>query len=232
MELRYRLEFVPQSAPRLVRLTGEGSHQEEIPLVSLGEPFMAWQLTSRINNLRFFLTGQGEREFAVHTGYMATASSQGFPLNVAAKGLGLLPRGDLSGWTAALEELIAKAGAKGEESTRKERLEFLLHLYEKESWDDRVLTTIELYGKATWKNVHEDPRCSVLFSSYRNTSFLVNGVVEVVPPGHPVYRYVVALHDLFHLPGGPRRDFPGVYRIWACEVWDKTPGPRAGTRTA
>ncbi len=131
-----------------------------------------------------------------------------------------------------IEALIAEAVKEGEESTRRERLEFLLRLYEQSTWDDRVLTTIELYGKTTWQGILADPRCSVLFSSYRNTSFLVNGVAEVVPPGQPVYRYVVALHDLFHIPRGPRREFPAVYRIWACEVWDKTPGPRAGTRLA
>ncbi len=58
----------------------------------------------------------------------------------------------------------------------------------------------------------------------------MNGVVEVLPPGDPVYRYAVALHNLFHPPRGGRREYPAVYRIWAAAARDKTPGPRAGER--
>lgn len=203
----------------------------DLPLVSLPSVFLEWQLRARLGNVRFFLTGEGEREFAVHTGYMATLGADGaFPLNAAAKGIGLLPKGGLPELTARAEELSAKALRQGEPATRKERLEFLLELYERVPMDERVLTTIELYGKQTWRNVLCDPRCSVLFSSVRGPSFDVHGVVEILPPGDPVYRYVVALHDVFHVPLGPRREFPGVYRIWCSEVWDKTPGPQAGTR--
>jgi hypothetical protein len=78
-----------------------------------------------------------------------------------------------------------------------------------------------------------DPRCSVLFSSYRNTSFLINGVAEVLGPGTPEYRFVTGLHDLFHLPrSGKRHEYPAVYRIWAVEAYNKTPGPGAGERLA
>jgi len=165
---------------------------------------------------------------------MATLGVPGaFPLNAAAKGIGLLPRGDLGSLTSEMESLVARTVAEGEQETRPARLEFLLRLYETVPLDDRALTTIEIYGKATWRNVLQDPRCTVLFSSYRGTSYAVNGVVETLPPGNPVYRYVVALHDLFHPPRGrQRRDFPAVYRIWAGEAWDKTPGPRAGERLA
>lgn len=230
-KFRYHLDLLPREAPRLARIAWEQGGTLDVPLVSLPPVFLEWQLRARLSNVRFFLTGEGEREFTVHTGYMATLGADGaFPLNVAAKGIGLLPAKGLPELTARAEELVAKALRQGDPATRKERLEFLLELYERVPMDERVLTTIELYGKQTWRNVLRDPRCSVLFASSRGTSFDVHGVVEILPPGDTVYRYVVALHDLFHAPVGPRREFPGVYRIWCSEVWDKTPGPQAGTR--
>ncbi len=229
----YALELVPEGSPEEAVVRWASGPEVRLPLTPLPPVFTDWQIRTRIANLRFFLTGEGDHDFAVHTGYMATLGAPGgFPLNAAAKGIGLLPEGDLAPLTAEIEALVARAVAEGEKETREERLRFLLRLYETVAMDRRVLTTIELYGKGTWRNVLADPRCTVLFSSYRGASYAVNGVVEVVSPGDPVYRYVVALHDLFHPPRGPRREYPAAYRIWACETWDKTPGPRAGERLA
>lgn len=233
MERAYTLELAPAGAPREARIRWEDGRTAELPLVPLPDPLWDWQVRTRIANVNFFLTGGGEHDFAVHTGYMATLGAPGaFPLGAAAKGIGLLPEGDLRPLTAEIEALVERALAHGEKETREERLRYLLRLYTEVPLDRRVLTTIELYGKGTWRNVLRDPRCTVLFSSYRGTSYAVDGVVEVHPPGDPVYRYVVALHDLFHPPRGGRRAFPAVYRIWAAGAWDKTPGPRAGERLA
>ena len=230
---KYVLELVPEEDPQWALIRWDRGLETRLPLTRLPQAFMEWQIRTRIRNLKFFLTGEGDHDFAVHTGYMATLGAPGgFPLNAAAKGIGLLPQGDFPSLTAEIEALVARAVAQGEKETREERLQFLLRLYETVPMDPRVLTTIELYGKATWRNVLADPRCTVLFSSYRGLSYAVNGVVEIVLPGDPVYRYVVALHDLFHPPRGPRREYPAVYRIWACETWDKTPGSRAGERLA
>lgn len=228
-----QLVLPPQDAPREARLRLADGAETRVPLSPLGQDFLDWQIQTRIGNIRFFLSGSGAHDFSVHTGYMATLGGPGsFPLNAAAKGIGLLPRGDLAPLTAEIDALVARAMAEGEKETREERLRFLLRLYETVPMDDRALTTIELYGKTTWRNVLRDPRCTVLFSSYRGTSYAVNGVAEILLPGDPVYRYVTGLHDLFHPPRGLRRDYPAVYRIWAVEVWDKTPGPRAGERLA
>lgn len=233
MQAEYNLRLVPEGNPQLAVVRWGEGEEARLPLGDLPPAFLDWQVRTRIANLRFFLTGQGEHDFAVHTGYMATLSAPGaFPINAAAKGIGLLPKGDLGPLTSEIEGLVARAVAEGEQETREERLRFLLKLYESVPIDRRVLTTIELYGKATWRNVLADPRCTVLFSSYRGTSYAVNGVVETLSPGNRVYRYVVALHDLFHPPRGGRRAYPAVYRIWAAEAWDKTPGPRAGERLA
>ncbi|NOX44690.1 MAG: pyridoxamine 5'-phosphate oxidase family protein [Caldiserica bacterium] len=211
-----------------------GNRTLSLPLVPLPGAFLEWQLRFRRANIRFFMTGEGEHDFAVHVGYMGTVNHDGpCPVNIAAKGVGLLLRRDLDDLGAEIEALIEEGLARGEEETRGKRLSFLLKLYEEVELDPYSFATIEIFARTTWRNITRDPRCSVLFASYRNTSFLINGVAEVLGPGTPEYRFVTGLHDLFHLPrSGKRRGYPAVYRIWAVEAYDKTPGPRAGERLA
>jgi len=203
-----------------------------IQLVPLPKPFLDWQLGFRRANIRFFMTGEGDHDFAVHVSYMGTVNSDGpSPINIAAKGVGFLPRRDIAALTAEIEALIEEGLTRGAQETREKRLSFLLKLYEEVELDPYSFTTIEIYAKATWRNILHDPRCSVLFASYRGTSFLIDGVAEVLGPGTPEYRFVTGLHDLFHLPrSGKRRTYPAVYRVWAVGAYDKTPGPRAGER--
>jgi len=227
----YVLRLVPSDAPTRAEIRWNDGRAASVPLGAMASEFFDWQVKTRIANLTFFSTGQGPHDFAVHTGYMATrGEGRIVPVNAAAKGIGLLPLREIEALTEEIERLIALQGERGEEATRQDRLAWLLRLYREVPLDNRVLSTIEIYGKQTWQNVHQEPRCCVLFSSYRSTSFAINGVVEVVRAGHPVYRYVVAVHDLFHPPRGPRPAYPAVYRIWAAETWDKSPGPTAGAR--
>ncbi len=229
-ELRVKPDKTEPKEVEIVRGTGTVS----VPLVPLPRAFLEWQLRFRRANIRFFMTGEGNHDFAVHVGYMATLNPDGpAPINIAAKGIGLLPRHGIDDLAAEVESLVEEGLRVGEKETREKRLSFLLKLYEEIELDPYSFTTIEIYAKTTWRNIMRDPRCSVLFSSYRNTSFLINGVAEVLGPETPEYRFVTGIHDLFHLPrSGRRREYPAIYRIWATEAYNKTPGPRAGEKIA
>jgi hypothetical protein len=228
----YRLLLRPNKYAPIEAEINWGVRTVTLPVKSLPQTFIEWQIKYRRANIQYFLTGEGDHDFAVHVGYMGTVNPEGSdPLNIAAKGVGFLPRRDIGELTKEIESLIEEALGKGEKETRERRLSFLLKFYEEVELDPHSFTTIEIYAKTTWHNVMHDPRCSVLFSSYRNTSFLINGVAEVLGPGTPEYRFVTALHDLFHLPrSGPRRQYHAVYRIWVTGAYNKTPGPRAGEK--
>jgi len=232
--MEYELRIKPDRNEPQEAVIVRGTESSSVPLIRLPKSFLEWQLKFRRANIRFFMTGEGNHDFAVHVGYMGTVNPSGpSPINIAAKGVGLLPRCDIEFLSQEIESLIEEGLAKGEKETREKRLSFLLKLYEEVELDPYSFTTIEIYAKTTWRNVMHDPRCSVLFSSYRNTSFLINGVAEVLGPGTPEYRFVTGLHDLFHLPrDGKRRTYPAVYRIWAVEAYTKTPGPKAGEKIA
>lgn len=230
--MSYELCIKPDKDAPKEAIIVRGTESTSVPVVLLPRVFLEWQRGFRLKNVRYFMTGRGEYDFAVHVGYLATIGPEGhFPINIAAKGVGLLPRHDLHTLTQEIETLIQEGLEKGDKETRGKRLSFLLKLYEETEFDPYSITTIEIYAKTTWRNIQHDPRCSVLFSSYRNTSFLVNGVAEVLGPETQEYRFVTGIHDLFHLPrSGVRRSYPAVYRIWATEVYDKTPGAQAGER--
>jgi len=219
--MEYELRIKPDKQDPVEAEIVRGTDIISVPLVPLPRPFLEWQLKFRRANILFFMSGEGEHDFAVHVGYMGTVNPAGpSPLNIEAL-------------TREIEALIEEGLNKGERETRKKRLSFLLNLYEEVELDPFSFTTIEIYAKTTWRNIMHDPRCSVLFSSYRNTSFLINGVAEVLGPGTSEYRFVTGLHDLFHLPqSGKRREYPAVYRIWAVEAYNKTPGPKAGEKLA
>jgi len=232
--MEYELRIKPNKQKPVEAEIVRGTELISVPLIPLPKPFLEWQLKFRRANIRFFMSGEGEHDFAVHVGYMGTVNPNGpSPINIAAKGVGLLPRHDIEPLTREIEALIEEGLNKGEKETRKKRLSFLLKLYEGIELDPFSFTTIEIYAKTTWRNIMHDPRCSVLFSSYRNTSFLINGVTEVLGPDTPEYRFVTGIHDLFHLPrSGERRRYPAVYRIWTVEAYNKTPGPKAGEKIA
>ena len=230
--MEYQLLIKPdRTEPREAEIV-RGTESISVPLFPLPKAFLEWQLRYRRDNIRFFMDGKGDHDFAVHVGYMGTVNPEDFsPINIAAKGVGLLPRRDMEALAGEIESLIEEGLAKGEEETRERRLSFLLKLYQEVELDPYSFTTIEIYAKTTWRNILRDPHCSVLFASYRNTSFLINGVAEVLGPDTPEYRFVTAIHDLFHLPrSGERRRYPAVYRIFCTDAYNKTPGPKAGEK--
>lgn len=111
----------------------------------------------------------------------------------------------------------------------------MLDLYEKpEIFNKNVLSSIEMYYKKSYQNVLEDPKATLLFyNQMSGYSVMFNVIVELVPKQDPFYKYVTAVHDLFHVPKDPniktgRYEF--AYRFWPIEAYDKTPGPKASSR--
>lgn len=91
-----------------------------------------------------------------------------------------------------------------------------------------------MYYKKSYQNVLEDPKATLLFyDQMSGYSVMFNVIVELVPKQDPFYKYVTAVHDLFHVPKDPniktdRYEF--AYRFWPIEAYDKTPGPKASSR--
>lgn len=213
-----------------------GDRAVECEVHPLPQAFIEWQVATRREGITSFLEGNPRfSAFGAHLPVMSTAdvTTGTFPVNSAAKGAGLCVRPEaVEEWTLKFEGLTRRGLEAGWQETMRERLEALLDYYSDVSrFDPTVITSIELFGKRTYKNVLADPRVTLLYVGFDDSgtrSYAVHCVAELVPPGELFYRYVRATHDLFHVPS--RRTYPFVYRLHVCEVYDKTPGPRASER--
>lgn len=204
----------------------------------LNEDFFNWQLQTRSKGLKVFLgIEKGMPNFSPHTVVMSTYSEKAeFTINSCIKGLGLVPKDEyLEDLSEKALKLIELAREKGINETFKDRVQFLLDLYERpEIFDTNVLSSIEMYYKKSYQNVLDDPRATLLFyDQMSGYSVMFNVIVQLVPRGDPFYNYVTAVHDLFHVPKDPKIKpdrYEFAYKFWPVEAYDKTPGPKASSR--
>jgi len=207
-------------------------------LSDLNEDFYNWQLQTRSKGLKIFLgLEKGAPNFSPHTVVMSTYSEDTeFPVNSCIKGLGLVPEDEyIEDLAKKAMDLIQLAREKGINETFRERVQFLLNLYDNpDLFNKSVLSSIEMYYKKSYQNVLKDPRATLLFyDQMTGYSIMFNVVVELIPRTDPFYKYVTAVHDLFHVPKDPsvRTDrYEFAYRFWPIEAYDKTPGPKASSR--
>ncbi|MCL4517244.1 MAG: hypothetical protein M1379_16945 [Firmicutes bacterium] len=217
-------------------LISAGGREMELEVRSLPQEFLDWQVGTRLEGIRSFLTGSPQMNaFGAHLPVLSTVdtTTSTFPVNSAGKGVGLTVRKELlEEYTAKFETLIREGLKKGWHETMAGRLEALLDYYSDASKFDRtVLSSLELYARRTYTNVLADPRVTLLYvgmGAEGLKSYAVHCVAELVPPGDLFYRFAAAVHDLFHVPG--KHQYPFAYRLWVCEVYDKAPGSRASQR--
>ncbi|MFN4190687.1 MAG: hypothetical protein ACK4E2_06815 [Pseudothermotoga sp.] len=212
--------------------------EKQYKLHQLNEDFFNWQLQTRAKGLRVFLgVEKGVPNFSPHTVVMSTYSEKTeFGINSCIKGLGLVPKDEyLEDLSKKALGLIELAREKGINETFKERVQFLLELYERpEIFNRNVLSSIEMYYKRSYQNILEDPRATLLFyDQMSGYSIMFNVIVQLVPREDPFYRYVTAVHDLFHVPKDPKIKpdrYEFAYKFWPIEAYDKTPGPKASSQ--
>ncbi len=204
----------------------------------LDEVFFNWQLNTRLKSLKIFIGEEkGVPNFSPHTVVMSTKNiSKDFEINSCVKGLGLVPKSEfLEPLTKKAIELIEKARQIGVNETFKERVQFLIDLYSNPDYfDRRFLSSVEMYYKKTYENISKDPRSTLLFyDQMSGYSVMFNVIAELVENTDPFYKYVMAVHDLFHIPKGSSAKldrYKYAYRFWPVECYDKTPGPNASTK--
>jgi hypothetical protein len=91
---------------------------------------------------------------------------------------------------------------------------------------------LEIFGRATFRNISADPRASLLYFGLTASgpradyiSCQLNGRVDVLSPDNENYRFLLAARNLFefdkfHLP---QPDYPWAYLFRVEEVRDKSP---------
>jgi len=197
--------------------------------------FLAWQSGSR---LAVFgrLSGEGAsavKQYPAHLAVLATSGGGTFPINLATRGIGLLPLPErLRECIGKLEDARRRTAGLSREQSLPLRLQAVGEVYGFPSgFDPRLLGGLEIFEGRTAANLEKSPLASLLFSGEPPDypSLQLNVVVQRVEPADLRYRFLLAARELFAFDAFHLRQsrYPYGYLFHVSEVLDKTPFPRS-----
>ncbi len=225
-------ESVIKDASGAMNAKGPKGKRDALPMA-----FMEWQISSRLDLLQG-IDGKGMpdvKRMGAHLPVMATRSDD-HTLNLASKGIGLLPKEHLLGHhTLAFREAIHRFKDDTPGSSLRKRLSYLLDLYsDPENFDRETLGGLEIFEGTTYRNLKSDPRAYLLFSGEAPSfpSYQIDGVIEFVKPGDERYEYLLAARELFAMDRFHvyQVSYPYGYVLHVRRVNDKTPFTRRTER--
>jgi len=208
-----------------------GSGAVSMPIVPLPDRLIEWFDEGRRAMYRQLAE---EREavgfFSHHLPVVVTRSGEGiFPFSCGNKGVGFLPRAEhLAEFVDLYRHTIERTRGLPWRDSLAERLEAVTRFQlDHAAVDHRCLGTLEIFEKATFRNLQRDPVASLLFTgscpSY--TSFQLNCGVEILGEGDARLEFLRLSRALFEYDGfhiaQPR--FRHAYLFWIVEIVDKTP---------
>ena len=206
----------------------------EIPL-----KFMEWLVGSRRTFLKRIMRGEPLTYFSAHLPIVATWSGNGeFPVNLTAKGIGLIPKEDrIDLFSDLFERVLEEVKGIPWSKSLERRADVLFKLYsDVGNFNPSMLGGLEIFGGRTLENIKRNKRASILFAGLkeeegkvRYVSFQINARVEVVGEDDKRYRFLLLARklfefDRFHLY---QPDYPFGYIFRVEEVLDKSPWSRS-----
>ena len=203
----------------------------KVDALELPAKFLEWQAESRRELFDQLLAGEEIRFMASHLPVVATLSA-GDRINLANKGVGLVPNDELVDFYLALYR-DALAGCEGRPwaETLAERVEAALHLVQHpEHIDPTRLGSLEIFEGQSFRNILSDPRVSLLYTGGGPgyLSLQIDVVAQVQKPADPLYEFLVASRKLFEYEHfhivQPR--YPFAYAFSVRGVRNKTPKRR------
>jgi len=197
----------------------------------LPDAFLRWQMDTRREMYATIAAGKHPRRHPAHLPVMITFNppEAAFPVRVANKGAGLLPRDEaLPRYIARLEEALSRCAGRPWLETLPERVAAVQALLDHpEDIEPRCLGFLEIFEGGTFANLQRDPRVVLHFTGEGPDypSFQVNGRAEIVREGDPRYRFIALSRRIFegapfHIP---QSNYAAAYVVWVEEVLDKTP---------
>lgn len=209
-------------------------HSLVIPRISLPENFMKWQSESR---MKMFNTLKNDGANAIkvqpsHLPVMATLGGGEFPINLATRGMGILPKTNfIKKYTRLFENVKNKSEKDSWHETLLVRVETASKFYSRpELFDERVLGGLEIFEGQTASNLQQNPLVSLIYTGEASKflSYQFNGVIKFVDKKNEYYRFLRAARELFAFDSFhiPQINYPIGYLFYPAEILDKTPYPR------
>ena len=205
-----------------------------IPRIALPEEFLNWQSESRIKMFKT-LTEEGANAVKVqpsHLPVMATLGSGEFPINLATRGMGILPNNEnLKKFTKIFEEVKKECEGKSWSETLPLRVKTAQNFYSKPGiFDNTILGGLEIFEGQTANNLQRNPLVSLIYTGEapKFLSYQLNGVIKFVDPQNEHYRFLRAARELFAFDSFhiPQINYPIGYLFYPAEDLNKTPYPR------
>jgi hypothetical protein len=202
--------------------------------VRLPEVFLQWQSEARMRMFDILKTRGAEamRMQPAHLPVLATLGEGAFPVNLATRGLGVLPKPEqLEPLAHLFEETRRCTEGRPWPETLSQRVEAVRDFYgDPANFDPWTLGGLEIFEGQTPHNLQRNPLASLLFTGEapRFPSYQFNGVVAFVGSDDPAYRFLRAARELFAFDAFhiPQTRYPYGYLFHMVEARDKTPYPR------
>jgi|YelNatPaOPRAMG01_1025707.scaffolds.fasta_scaffold00010_145 hypothetical protein len=210
--------------------------QRQWAIVPLPEAFVRWQLEWRATLYKALRSAEKRTQFAPpHLPVLATlnGAKAPAPINLAAKGVTLLPREDrLQEVVDQIEQFAARGAEPDYSTTWRERVGLVERIFaDAASFHPSALGGLEIFEGRTYRNLVRDPRASLLFLSGGPdfVSYQIDVIAELVRENDLRYRYLSGLRRLFegapfHVP---QSRYGCGYVFWVIGVSDKTPRTRS-----
>ena len=211
-----------------------GGEKYEFATTALPDSFIEWQFTSR---LKMFgeIGNHGAssvRRLPAHLPILGTSGPGTFPINLASRGIGLLPKEEILEKTyEGFEKAKNEAAGRSWEESLPQRIEVARGFYaDSTNFDQARLGGLEIFEGRTARNLELNPLASLLYTgdAPKYLSFQINCVVVRVREGDPHYRFLLSARELFawdafHLK---QNRYPFGHLFHVVEVIDKTPFSR------
>ncbi|HCM26723.1 MAG TPA: hypothetical protein DIC34_09300 [Treponema sp.] len=200
----------------------------------LPSAFLKWQSEERLEMFsEMSRAGAGSvRRMPSHLPVLATIGQGPFPVNLATRGMGMLPKPErLAEFTTSFEAARREGEGRAPEETLARRAETARAFYgDPANFDPSILGGLEIFEGRSEANLKADPLASLLYAepAPRYLSFQINGVVDLVDGDDPRFRFLLAARELFAMDAFHIRQtrYPHGYLFYVCEVLDKTPVER------
>lgn len=195
----------------------------------LPEKFLDWQLSARAHLFEALERQEMPRSFSAHLPAVSTLGSGSFPIHMANKGVGMLPKDELiPDLLREIDDCMEWAAQRSWNESQARRIATARLLYDHaDRVDPRRFGLIEIFRGSTFENLQRNPQATLLFTgdAPKWLSFQVNCVAEIIEPGDPRFEFIVGMRllfesDRFHVQ---QLKYPMGYVFWVHEVIEKTP---------
>jgi hypothetical protein len=196
--------------------------------------FLEWQSLSR-TRLFDLIREKGTKSIRMqpaHLPVLATLGDGDFSINLANKGLGMLPKESLlEKYVSIFEKALNETKDFPWDKSIFQRMKVVEEFYKNtENFNTYLLGGLEIFEGQTFSNLQKNPKVSLLFTGEapKFPSYQFNGIIKIMDRKNPYFKFLLAARELFaHDPFHVKQTvYPFGYLFYSTEIKDKTPYPR------